>query len=99
MSKRSPIVLVLAGGLFTDGVEKLGGGGEAAEEKSPKSPPKLSSLGAGTGWGGEVGLGGAAGFVSKNEPPLSAGGFEEVDAALFWPVGAANLENGAGFAC
>ena len=62
MSKRSPILLAAAGGLLVEVT------GEAAEEKSPKSPPKLSLRG--TGAGGDVGFAGAAGFMSKKEPPL-----------------------------
>ena len=58
MSKRLLMVLVVAGGLLA--------GGEAAEEKSPKSLPKLVLRGcAGAGFAGAVGL------VSKKEPPLS----------------------------
>jgi hypothetical protein len=65
MSKRSPIELVAAGGLLT----VLLATGDAADEKSPKSPPKDSFRGA----GGDVGFGGGVGFTSKKDPPLNAG--------------------------
>ena len=62
------LVSVVAGGFFvTLGVNVTG---EAAE-KSPQSPPKLSFRGTVACWtGGGAGFAGAAGFMSKNEPPL-----------------------------
>lgn len=70
MSKRSVIVLAAAGGLFValekDGIAAGAAGGEAADEKSPKSPPKLSFRACG------VGFAGAAGLESKKDPPLRA---------------------------
>ena len=85
ISKRSPI----AGGLFT----LVGKGGDAAaEEKSPKSPPKDSFRGAGIG--GDVGLGGGAGLASKKEPPLSEDLVAE--GCLVWPVGEVRPANGDG---
>ena len=72
--------------------------GEAAEEKSPQSPPKLSLRGAGVGWvGGEVGFAGAAGFMSKKEPPLSDGCFV-VEGCLVCPEGEVRLAKGEGLA-
>jgi hypothetical protein len=68
-SKRSPMLLLFAGGLFV--VLEVDGMGGDAEEKSPQSPPKLSFRGAETGCvGGDVGFAGAAGFMSKKDPPL-----------------------------
>lgn len=93
-SKRSVIVLVATGGLFValekDGTAAGGAGGDAADEKSPKSPPKLSLRACGEG------LLGAAGLESKKEPPLSADLFV-VDGWRVWPAGGEKLENGAGF--
>ena len=74
--------------------------GEAADEKSPKSPPKLSLRGADTTGcvGGEACFNGGAGLESKNDPPLSAG-FEMLDGCLVLPVGDVRLENGDGLVC
>ena len=79
ISKRSPIVLLAAGGLLT------GGGVEVADEKSPKSPKLLFGCRTGCG-GGDVTLGGGAGFASKKLPPLSADLFAED--CRKWPAGA-----------
>lgn len=69
ISKRSPIVLLAAGGLFADVT------GDGADEKSPKSAPKLLLGGRFVAWiGGDVGFEAGAGFASKNPPPLSGGG-------------------------
>jgi hypothetical protein len=59
------MLLVAAGGLLVVT-------GEAADEKSPKSPPKDSFRGAAVMGcdGGDVGFEGAAGFMSKKDPPL-----------------------------
>jgi len=62
--KRSFIPLLAAGWL-------LGTGGKMADEKSPKSPPKLSLGCLVLCVGGEVGFGGGAGLVSKKLPPES----------------------------
>lgn len=67
ISKRSPIELLAGGGLLADAAGD-------AEEKSPKSFPKLLLAWWDTYDGGEVGFGGgagaAAGLISKNPPPL-----------------------------
>ena len=87
------MLLVFTGGLFAEVI----GGGDAAEEKSPKSPPKDSFRGAVKGWdGGEACLGGGGGFASKKEPPLSAD--FEADGCLVWPVGEVRFAKGEGFA-
>lgn len=101
MSKRSPMPLLAAGGLFIGGFG--GGGGEAADEKSPQSPPKLSfrgaRAGAAAGWeGGDMGFAGGEGFMSKNDPPLRAG-FEVEEACRECPVGEVRPANGEGLAC
>ena len=84
------MLLVVAGGLFA--ALEVDVTGEAAE-KSPQSPPKLSFRGAGACWtGGDVGLGGAAGFMSKNEPPLSDDFV--ADGCRVWPAAAARPSNG-----
>ena len=92
-SNRSPIILVVAGGgLFGEVV------GDVAEENAPKSPPKDSFLGAEIGCdGGDVGFGGAAGFVSKKDPPLSDD--FEAGGCRVWPVGEVRFENGDGLVC
>lgn len=98
MSKRSPMLLLAAGGLF---IADTGAGSEgAAEEKSPQSPPpKLSFRGAGADCtGGDIGLVGWDGFMSKKEPPLMAG-LEVEDACREWPVGDVRPANGDGLAC
>lgn len=92
MSNRSPIELLAAGGLFADAVD-------GAEEKSPKSAPKLL-LGCrvvGCCTGGEICFGGGAGLASKKPPPDNGGGDFTWDACLEWPLGGAKLENGVGF--
>lgn len=78
ISKRSPILLVLAGG---DLVVVIG---DALEEKSPQSPPKLSFRAA-------VAVTGAGAFVSKNDPPLSA---DRETLGADGTVGDARLEKG-----
>lgn len=80
MSKRSPIVLVVAGGFLADV------GGDAADEKSPKALSMLSfrEVVAAGCVGGDVCFGGGAGLGSKNEPPLSTPDFEDV--CLVWPA-------------
>ena len=95
-SKRESMLLGFAGsGLAVLDVDVVG---EAAEEKSPQSPPKLSLRGAGVGWvGGEVGFAGAAGFMSKKEPPLSDGCFV-VEGCLVCPEGEVRLAKGEGLA-
>ena len=99
MEKRSPMLLVVTGGLLV--ALEVDVTGEAAE-KSPQSPPKLSlrSAGAGAGAacciGGDVGFAGAAGFMSKKEPPLR----EDVvaEGCRLWPGGDVRPANGEGFA-
>lgn len=96
MSNRSPMLLLVAGGLF---MPVGGGGGEAAEEKSPQSLPKLSLRGAGAGCeGGDIGLLGCAGFMSKKEPPLKAG-LDVDEACRECPVGEVRPAKGDGLAC
>ena len=66
MSNRSPMLLLAGGGPFVDWTGD-------ADEKSPKSAPKLSFRG--TCVGAEIGMVDfvtEAGLVSKNEPPLKA---------------------------
>ena len=95
MSKRSPILLaVVGGGLFV-----VVTGGKAAEEKSPKSPPKLSFRGAATGGceGGDMGFEDAAGFMSKKDPPLRAD--LAAGCCFVWPAGGEKLVKGDGFGC
>lgn len=94
-SKRSPMLVVAAGGLL---VTELNDGGEAAAvEKSPKSPPKLSFLAVVMGSeGGEVGFGGGAGLASKKLPPLNADDLLN-EAFLVCPAGDVKPENGGGF--
>lgn len=89
MLKRSPIELEMldGGGLFVEVT------GDGADEKSPKSPPKLL-LGFRCAWtAGGFSLGGGAGLASKKLPPLRE---------LFcrpWAVGEVRPENAAGLAC
>ena len=97
-SKRESMLLglVFVGGRF-GWVLEVDVIGEAAEEKSPQSPPKLSLRGAEMGWvGGEVGFAGAAGFMSKKEPPLREGFVAE--GCLVWPDGEVRLAKGEGLA-
>lgn len=80
MSKRSPMLLFVVGGLLADV------GGDAGE-KSPKPLLMLSFLACMVVdcAGGEACFGGGAGFVSKKEPPLSTPlGLEA--ACLAWAV-------------
>jgi hypothetical protein len=94
MLKRAPMLLVATGGLFV--VLDVDVTGEAAE-KSPQSPPKLSFRGAGACWiGGDVGFAGAAGFMSKNEPPLREDFVADV--CRVWPDGEVRPANGDGLA-
>lgn len=90
MSNKSPIELLAGGGLLADA------GGDA-EEKSPKSFPKLLLAWWETYDGGEVGFGGgagaAAGFISKKLPPLNDDFC--IDGCFECPVGGAKLEKGA----
>ena len=89
------MLLVFAGG-FLVALEVDGMGGDAVE-KLPQSPPKLSFRGAAAGCvGGDVGFAGAAGFMSKNEPPLSDD--FGADGCLVWPDGEVRLANGDGLA-
>jgi len=71
----------------------LGAGDMTAEEKSPKSPPKLSFRAVMTDG---VFLGGGAGFMSKKLPPLNAD--LVVEGCRAWPVGDVRPEKGAGLA-
>jgi hypothetical protein len=95
MENRSPMLLVFAGGLLA--APEVDVTGEAAE-KSPQSPPKLSLRGAGAacGIGGDVGFAGAAGFMSKNEPPLRDDFVADV--CRLWPGGDVRPANGEGLA-
>ena len=82
MENRSLMPLPLVADM--DGLADLVGG-DAADEKSPKSAPKDSFL--------EVFVAGAVGvgFMSKKLPPLRAKGFDW----CVWPVGEVKPENGA----
>lgn len=90
MSKRSPMLLAFAGGLFVALDTDVTGD---AAEKSPQSPPKLSFRGADAGC---IGVDGTGGCVSKNEPPLRAD--LETDVCRVWPDGEVRPANGDGFA-
>jgi hypothetical protein len=94
ISNRSPMELLAAGVLL---VVAAGD----AEEKSPKSFPKLLLAWCETREGGEVGLGGgvgaAAGFISKKLPPLRDDFC--IEGCLECPEGGEKLENGAGLDC
>lgn len=91
MSNKSPIELLAAGGLLAE----VAGD---ADEKSPKSAPKLSlglcvdTIGCTEG-DACFGCGGGC-FESKNPPPLNGGGDLTCEACLECPVGAVKLENG-----
>lgn len=80
---------------MTDG---SGAGAATADEKSPKSAPKLSLRAAVVRCcceGGDVGFGGGVGFMSKKLPPLSEDLARE--ACREWPVGDVRPEKGAAF--
>lgn len=95
--KRLPIELVL----LCCGLLAGAAGGEAAEEKSPKSPKSLSRALNCCDGGDAVALGGTAGLLSKKLPPMRvAEGFAAGAAAgLACPAGGEKFENGEGLAC